>query len=34
MELSIKIGKIKVVFAILREKKVAKTTKTIRKSWR
>lgn len=33
MELSIRIGKIKVVIAILREKKIAKTTKSVRKSW-
>ncbi len=33
MELSIKIGKIKIVLAILREKKITKTTKTIRKGW-
>ena len=34
MELSIKIGKIKVVLAILRERKTTKTTKVTRKSWR
>ena len=33
MKLSFKIGKIKVVLAILREKKRTKTTKTVRKYW-
>ena len=33
MELSIKIGKIKVDLAILRERKTTKTTKVTRKSW-